>query len=281
LLGLATTGLALALSGHASAADPQWLTRPAVFLHAVAIAWWIGALIPLALLIRAGDPGYPAALLRFSRRVPYAVAVILVAGLTLAIFQIETPAAVLATAYGRLFAAKLALVLILLALAAWNRWRLTPALAAAAPGARRAMVRAIAVETLLVALIFGVVAGWRFTPPPRALAAASEAPVSLHLHDASVMAMLTLTPGRAGPVAVAVDLMGLDGRPLAAKGVTLVLSSPGAGIGPIRRAAVPAGPGQWRIASLLVPVAGTWQIDLEVLVDDFTEMSLKDAVTLR
>lgn len=39
---------ALALSGHASSATPQWLMRPAVFVHVVTIATWIGSLPPLA-----------------------------------------------------------------------------------------------------------------------------------------------------------------------------------------------------------------------------------------
>lgn len=45
LAALIGTGLALALSGHASAAEPQWVTRPMVFLHGVGIAFWTGALM--------------------------------------------------------------------------------------------------------------------------------------------------------------------------------------------------------------------------------------------
>src|SRR5262249_27161938 len=47
LLALLGAGAALAASGHASAAEPQFLTRPAVFAHVVAVAFWIGALVPL------------------------------------------------------------------------------------------------------------------------------------------------------------------------------------------------------------------------------------------
>ena len=42
LAGLAGVGVALAASGHASAAEPQWLTRPTVFLHGAGIAFWAG-----------------------------------------------------------------------------------------------------------------------------------------------------------------------------------------------------------------------------------------------
>ncbi|RWP42246.1 MAG: hypothetical protein E5Y63_26055 [Mesorhizobium sp.] len=42
VLGLLVAGTALAPSGHASAAAPQWLVRPMVFLHTTTIAVWIG-----------------------------------------------------------------------------------------------------------------------------------------------------------------------------------------------------------------------------------------------
>src|SRR6516164_5585963 len=48
LVGVIGAGLALSLSGHASAAAPQLLNRPAVFLHAVCVAFWIGSLLPLS-----------------------------------------------------------------------------------------------------------------------------------------------------------------------------------------------------------------------------------------
>ena len=47
LAALLVAGFALALSGHASNAAPQWLTRPSVFVHVVCVAFWVGALLPL------------------------------------------------------------------------------------------------------------------------------------------------------------------------------------------------------------------------------------------
>jgi copper transport protein len=57
LAALVGVGVALSLSGHASSAEPQWLTRPAVLIHGVAVAYWIGALLPLALLLRGRSGG--------------------------------------------------------------------------------------------------------------------------------------------------------------------------------------------------------------------------------
>ena len=55
LAALVGIGFALAASGHAAAASPQWLTRPAVWIHVVAVAAWIGSLWPLLRLLH-GDP---------------------------------------------------------------------------------------------------------------------------------------------------------------------------------------------------------------------------------
>ena len=47
------TGLALALSGHAGTAEPRLVSRAAVFLHGVGVAFWIGSLLPLYAAVRA------------------------------------------------------------------------------------------------------------------------------------------------------------------------------------------------------------------------------------
>ncbi|QFI68923.1 Copper resistance protein D [Sinorhizobium alkalisoli] len=84
-LAFILAGLALSLSGHAAAAQPQWLMRPAVFVHAAAIAFWVGALAPLGLALKRADPAAVAGLRRFSAMVPFAVAALVGAGVTLAI----------------------------------------------------------------------------------------------------------------------------------------------------------------------------------------------------
>jgi copper transport protein len=64
---LAGVGVSLAASGHAATAPPQWLTRPAVFLHGVGVAFWVGALMPLAAMAWTSADGLLPVLNRFSR----------------------------------------------------------------------------------------------------------------------------------------------------------------------------------------------------------------------
>jgi copper transport protein len=281
-LAMIGAGLALASSGHAATADPQWLMRPAVFIHATSVAFWVGALAPLAVLCTRHDPVASSALKRFSTLIPYVLAVLLAAGIVLAVVQVGHVTALVSTAYGRVLLAKLALVALLLILAAFNRWRLTkPALAGDAQAERR-FVRSVAGEIVLVTAILCCVALWRFTPPPRALAdAAPVPPVSVHIHAERAMASLTVSPGRAGPVSVSAFVVGGDLEPLDAKEVTLSFSMPSAGIEPIRREAHKLDAGQWRVDGLRLPVAGRWNVSVDILISDFESVTLKSAVTLR
>jgi copper transport protein len=280
-LGLFGVGLALSLSGHASTAVPQFVSRPALFLHAVCVAFWIGALLPLALGVRdAGIRATPSGggeLRRFSNTIVPVIALLLLTGLWLAFVQLDRIDALWTTGYGRVLACKLAAVVALFALAAANRYWLVPKLETAGRAAARSLA------------ILGLVALWRFTPPPRALVV--DAPVSVHVHGEKAMAQIEIE--RAKEQSPHASVLVLDGafQPLAAKEVTLVLANPAAGIEPIRMNATPAGASRganatsaatstWRIDDLRVPVAGRWNLRVEILVSDFERRIIEDTVTL-
>ncbi|WP_145718264.1 copper resistance CopC/CopD family protein [Mesorhizobium tianshanense] len=281
LAGLAGVGAALATSGHASAAEPQWLTRPMVFLHGAGIAFWAGALAPLGLAIRRRPAKAAAFLRRFSQAILPVVAVLAATGIALAVIQVQAPAALLEIAYGRLLLIKLALLFFLFTLAATNRWKLTGPAEAGETEVQRRLVRSIGIEMLIVLAIFGVAAGWRFTPPPRALAIAAVQPASIHIHTPKAMADLSITPGHVGPVAASITIMTGDFGPLDASQVTLVLSKPDSGIEPIRRAATKPGDGTWRVDSLVIPVPGRWTARLDILVSDFEIVKLEAPIDIR
>ncbi|GLQ82358.1 copper resistance protein C [Mesorhizobium huakuii] len=281
LAGLLAVGVALAASGHASAAEPQWLTRPLVFVHGIGIAFWAGALVPLGLALKRQTAGAVAFLRRFSRAILPVVAVLAAAGIVLAVIQVQTPSALAGTAYGRLLLIKLALLVFLFTLAAVNRWKLTASAEAGATEVQRRLTRSIAVEMLIALAIFGVAAGWRFTPPPRALAIAAAQPVSVHIHALEAMADLSITPGHAGPVAASMIIMTGDFGPLDAKEVTLVLSKPDSGIEPLKRAATKPGDGSWRVDNLVIPVPGRWMVRIDILVSDFKIVKIEAPVDIR
>ena len=279
---LAGTGLALGLSGHAATAGDLPFGRLVVFVHAICIAFWIGALVPLALIVTDGKGG-EGELARFSRLIPVPLALLIASGAYLAWGELDRPDALWTTGYGEVLSFKLAAVLALLALAAANRYVLVPRLAAPVAGAPSpkpvsALAASIAAESVIVLAILGTVALWRFTPPPRALIAA--APTSIHFHGANAMAQIDVVPVRARGADVAIEVLDGKFQPLAAKAVTLFLSNPEAGIEPMQRDAESRGSDAWRVEDLRIPVGGRWRLRVDILIDDFDKETLDDDVLL-
>lgn len=280
--GLALAGAALAASGHAGTAPPQWLSRPLVVLHVATAAAWLGALVPLARLLGNGRDGSAglSPLAWFSRWITPVVAILLASGAGLALLQLDRPGDLWHTPYGIVLSVKLALVGGLLGIAAFNRWRCTGPVLAGDAAARGRLRRSILAETAVAVVLLGVVSLWRFTPPPRSLDAAGAAssqrnghgPVSFMLSNDRAHAMVTRSGG-----AWLVALSDPSGRPLAAQGLTLALSDPQAGIEPLRREARRLADGRWRAETGPLPVsgAGHWRLSMEILVDDFEQVTLE------
>ena len=272
LLGLVGAGVALALTGHASSAQPQFFTRPAVALHGMAVAFWVGALLPLGLALQSQSGEAIAALQRFSRTIPILITILIVSGLGLAIIQLRSVPDLWRTNYGQVLLAKLALVAILLLFGAFNRWRLTVPTAQGNQNLRKQLVHSIGAEIVVVLLIFGTVAGWRFTPPPRNIVAGQ--PVMVNFHADRAMAHMLVNPNRAGPITLGFMLMKPNGDMLAAKELSVALSLPSAGVEPIRRKAQSVNDGQWAIDDLVIPLPGTWTVEINVVVSDFEGLKL-------
>lgn len=144
-LGIAATAT-LAFAGHAAAADS--VTRAGDMIHLVLGALWLGSLPPLADLLGAAARGPAAATAimarccrRFSGLGTLCVTGLLATGLLNAWSLVGSIPGFIGTGYGRLLGIKIALVLVMVALAAVNRRELTPALAGAAEPAQRAARR--------------------------------------------------------------------------------------------------------------------------------------------
>ena len=142
--------------GHVQDDPHSLLLHGLLLLHLLAVAFWIGSLWPLLRLATAPEAGRVAAVMqRFGGLAAWVVACLMAAGVVLAVLLLDGVIPLFTTSYGRLLLVKLALVGLLLGFAALNKWRLVPALAAAAPGAGRRLQRSIALEIVLVVLILG------------------------------------------------------------------------------------------------------------------------------
>jgi copper transport protein len=274
-IAMAGVGLSLAASGHASTAPPQWLTRPAVFLHGIGLAWWVGALLPLmALALSPAQPLLPV-LHRFSKGAVPVVGIVALTGLLLAVIQLASFQALTSTNYGRILCIKLALVVVLLALAALNRFRLTPALQSR-PQNTRPLLRSIGIECAVVVGILALVAGWRFTPPPRSLTSAVSSPLALHIHSDKATFQVLISRSSAGADDFVLQIMAGDASPLRAKEVSVFLSLPEKGIEPMERKAERGADGIWTIRGVPIPFAGLWRVRVDALITDFEKVTQEE-----
>jgi copper transport protein len=277
-LALTGVGLALAASGHAATAGPAWATRPAVFLHGVSVAFWVGALLPLAAALHAGDSR--SELVRFSKAIPPALLVLVVSGLLLAIVQLRGLDALWTTSYGMILSGKFLAVCALLAFGGTNRW-LTPRVIEGDTKSAWQLIQSIRAEVAIIAVILGLVASWRFTPPPRSLLAAAAQPVHAHIHTQRAMADLQIEPAGAAGRQITLSLLDGEFGPLPAKEVLLVLSKPEAGIEPLRLPATHVEATIWRIDSVQLPISGRLRARVEILVSDFEKITIEDEIELR
>lgn len=269
-------GLALAASGHASAAPPQWLARPAVLLHGIAIAAWLGALLPLLVLLRGDDKQITQALRIFSRRILFVVIVLIATGITLALLQVDRLDSLWRSDYGKILLAKLALVAALFMLAAWNRYRLTAPVLKGDGRARRALARIVAAEIALALCVLAVVALWRFTPPPRALDLATPAAISLQLQDPAASAQLILSPARRDQAAsLRLLLNDTHSMPLSPKAVIVSFADTAHGLEPLQREARQVRLGLWEVSPLSLPMAAHWDVRVDILLTDFDRVRLQ------
>lgn len=172
--------LPLGMAGHAATAEPRLLTAPAVMLHAVVAAFWVGSLPPLLFAVRRLPTGTAARVLeRFSARAVMAVVILVAAGTVLGILQMRDVAAFWQTNYGLVLAAKLVLVAGLMLVAIQNKVALTHRLAAGDASAARRLIRNIRLEIGLVGVVILLTALLGFNTPPRGLAA-SHSPAVAH-----------------------------------------------------------------------------------------------------
>ncbi|WP_019954976.1 copper resistance CopC/CopD family protein [Yoonia vestfoldensis] len=277
LVALLLAALSFAASGHAAAAPPRAVALPAVTLHAAALVFWMGSLLPLLFALRGADAA--VILHRFAAIAIPAVVVLVLSGATLTWLQAGTSTGLMGSAYGIVLAAKLVLVAILLGVAARNRFVLTPALCEAQPQAAPHLRRAIRAEIVLGLAILALASGFRLTPPPRALAA-PVAPLYAHIHTDRAMADIRLTPGRAGPVTVMLGFQTGDFAELVPRAAEVIFAQPAAGIAPIRQQALRGGDGLWHAGPVTLPLAGDWEVTLRLLITDFESMILTDTINL-
>jgi copper transport protein len=271
LSGGLVAAVAPAAAGHTRAYQPELLLVAADALHLVAGATWLGGLAGLILTLRdlAGRERLAAlTLARFSALAAGLLLAVAATGALLSWRILGSWAAFLETTYGGLLIAKLALVLVVVAVAAWNRWRFLPRVSRAAGFADRGRAagmvhRAVTVEVAVLVGALGVT-GFLVDQSPRP--APVEVPAGRtgveqgSLGELEVLAVMA--PRQPGPNTVLVQLQDENGEPVDPPRPPVVeVRSAGLDLGRVPVTSTAAGTYS---AEVLLPEAGTWEVQVSV-----------------
>jgi copper transport protein len=268
------------LSGHTAASEPRALVLGANLVHTGAAAVWFGGLVLLALVLRRGAGGVPAALAgagvvrRFSSVALVSVAALAVAGLALAWVEVRSLEALVTTAYGWTLLAKVALAGVVVALGAYNRTRLVDRVSVAGERAWATLAATVRVEAAALVAVLGITAVLVALVPARTAAGVGEPFVDYLPLGPDHEVNLVIDPARTGSNEFHLYLLDGAGRLADVGGeVTIRLSLPAAGIAPIEREPFVAGPGHWVHIGSELSIPGAWQVEVQVLVSDFERLT--------
>lgn len=281
-LSLAAAALAVgapALTGHTRAASPEVLVVAADVLHLLAGSVWLGGLVGLALVLPelAGRGEEGAALLaRFSGAAAGVLAALVATGTVLAWRVLGSWGGLVDTTYGQLLLAKIATVLVVVALAVWNRFGLLPLLRRAArrrdrrSAAGRVVGATVAEASVIVVvlLLTGVLVDRSPEGEPDDSVPAWATGTGVHtatLGDIEVTA--TIAPHATGPNTLTLELRDGDGAPTEGlEAPRARLSGPDVDLGSIPLEAALAGT---YTAQVVLPVAGTWELQVSLRTSEF------------
>jgi copper transport protein len=317
MAGWLVVAVSFVLWGHATEAPYRWITLVSDGAHVAAAALWFGGIVGLVAVLRrraqvlrselarvaAVDPptsdtaehaddapdlvGSTARVVgRFSSTAAISVVVLLVAGVAMTFVQTDGSfSALWDTTYGRLVLAKVALVVAVLTVAAYNRWILVPGLATESHGsdaapARDATLRAwgllrrtLMAEGAILVAALAVTAVLVNVTPARTAAEQVDTTVQLVAATSEGSVELTVEPARAGTNTLSVQYLDTDGQPLdIANDLRVEFSLPDRGIGPLARSVVKNGPGSFVLQGSELSLPGTWRVTLAVRPSDFREV---------
>lgn len=281
---------AFVVTGHSRTTDPVWLVSIVDAIHVASGALWAGGLILalLSLVHRRTDPdgdpvGAAALIVRFSHLATVAIIAVIISGVAMAFKNIGSMNGLFTTAYGRLVLVKVAALGLAGLAAAYNHFRLVPAVRARPdrPTAWRYLQRAMGVEVFAVLVIFGATGALVNSVPARTVAVqhkvfSDSAPIGKGTVN------IVIDPATTGTSAVHIYLLDADGRADDhQESVSLKLSLPSHDIGPLDVRLTKAGPGHYQAGGRLFTLPGKWQVTVTARVDEFTEDSASLTVSVR
>jgi copper transport protein len=285
--GVALALVSLGLVGHTRAFPPLWLMIATDLTHVAAGSVWFGGLIGLVISLRrlTERPRIGAVVLgRFSMLAGWLLVAVAVSGSVLGWRILRSWDNLFHTDFGRVLLVKVGVVALVALIAAWNRYRLMPSVLADTSFTERGtatsrMQRTVRVEALLIVVVLGLT-GFLVDRSPVQDSGAVALPGALdsstfsgQTGNAKVVAVVK--PASVGKNTILLQVQDLAGTPIEPAAVPgLSGTSGGLSIGEQELKNVDSGT---YTASVILPRAGTWELQVSVRLSEFEN----PVVTLR
>lgn len=271
------------LAGHPAASPAPAVSVVVDAVHLGGMAVWLGGLVLLAvfLLPRADERELGAILPIWSRWAALAVSALLLAGTVQALIEVATPRALVDTFYGRLVLGKIALFVLVIAVAAYSRQLVRRRTAAGRPTSMR---RAVWAELAITAVVLGLSAVLVQTTPARTAGAdvAGSTPryFSTTLSSPNYSLQVELDPAERGNNTVHFYAYTKDNRPQPVVEWRATAALPTAGIEPIQVPLLPLTDNH-ATGEINFPAAGEWQLRITVRTSDIDQATVTATVPIR
>jgi copper transport protein len=283
-------GMALtpSLSGHASTAGALAMTADVA--HVIAAALWTGGLgfLVVALVFAAADrwPLATRAVPRFSNMAVVSVAALLAAGVVNGYLQVRTWSALWETEYGLLLLAKVALVVPLLGLGAYNNRYAVPRLKAGIASVleRRRFLRAAGVELVIMVAVVAVTAVLVNAEPARTelvmMHGSTETTADL---GNGVECAVSAVPGTAGRNELHLMFSAHGGEPPDLEEVNVSATLPSQEVGPFRYTARPVQGhhGEYVVQNAQLAIPGEWHVRIEARRGELELLTATVTISIR
>ena len=275
----------LSAAGHARTSGT--IAYLADLVHLTAASCWVGGLAFTVLaLILAGEDRWPLAsraVPRFSILAVVSVIALIAAGSLRGYEEVKAFHGLWDTTYGKLLLAKIALVLPLLALGAYNNRYAVPRLKRQIASAveQRRFLRAAGAELAIMCVIIGVTAVLVSEPPAKASVQAPKyafgnvplGPLELNY---------TVEPAKTGPNTVHLYFFKpKSGFPANVDEAKLSATLPSRNLGPLRIPLQRIVPSHYTTSAAVFPEPGDWQVTVEVRKGQFQSFTQTVTVPIR
>ena len=275
----------LSAAGHGRTSGPWAFVFDVI--HIAAASTWVGGLtFTILALLLAGSDRWPLAsraVPRFSILAVVSVATLITAGTLRGYQEVRAFHGLWDTTYGQLLLAKIALVLPLLALGAYNNRFAVPKLKRqiASVVEQRRFLRAAGAELAIMAVIVGVTAVLVSEPPAKASVNAAK-----YATDTVPIGPLELNyivePAKTGQNTIHLYFFQQGtGFPASVDAVKLSATLPSQNIGPLRIPLTKIVPSHYTTSAAVFPQPGDWQVTIEARRGQFEALTQTVTVPIR